>query len=429
VGAVSQPIGGRSYMADEVLAINLSPRGASRARKLGFQVHGQVGAGGRRGQNVTRLVAPRGMGAMKARTMLGHDLPPGEQIALNQIHHPYRVANKDNQTREPSQPIGRRSWAGCPPHRCFARRVIRWHDTVQSCTEGLRIGVIDTHIDQAHPAFSRAKLSIGDFVSEGRKVASSWHGTGVTALLAGDPRSGTPGLIPNAQFYEAGIFFQDSTGETATDTFSVLSALEWMEAFDVQIINMSFSGPKDELIQKTIRRMAKRGVLFIAAAGNDGPTVKPNYPAAYPEVVSVTAVTRELHSYAYANRGERIDVAAPGVNIWSAIPLGRAGYHTGTSFAAPYATAVLATVYNSGPSKRKEDVLNRLTIQDLGAPGRDAVYGRGLITAPTRCGKPGGGIAQVPADQITPNTALPSRHPTAADTEATYVPSGSPSFR
>ncbi len=174
----------------------------------------------------------------------------------------------------------------------------------------------------------------------------------------------------------------------AADTISLLKALDWMRSFDVKIINMSFSGPRDDLVADAIERMSESGVVFVAAAGNEGPTAEPSYPAAYPEVIAVTAVTKDLRNYRYANRGYHIDVAAPGVDIWTAAPGGRAGYHSGTSFAAPHVTAVLAVEPPETLKQRKAELLDDLAVMDLGPEGRDPIYGRGLLLAPSECTPP-----------------------------------------
>ena len=114
---------------------------------------------------------------------------------------------------------------------------------------------------------------------------------------------------------------------------------------------MSLAGPKDAFLGKTVREMSAEGVVFVAAAGNGGPAAAPSFPAAYDEVIAVTAVDRRLKSYVYATRGSHIDLAAPGVEIWAALPGGREGTLTGTSFAAPYVTAVIAAMYASNESK------------------------------------------------------------------------------
>lgn len=256
---------------------------------------------------------------------------------------------------------------------------------MQTCSKGLRVGIIDTGVDHQHPAFAEGRLRLGSFQPEGRSAAPNWHGTGVLGLLAGNPRSGTPGLIPQSEFYVADVFFGDGSGDFATDTVSLLKALDWMGAFDVTIVNMSFAGPKDDLVQRMIADMSAKGVVFVAAAGNDGPTAPPSFPAAYRQVVAVTAVDKDMRIYPYANRGNHIDVAAPGVGIWTAVPNAMEGYRTGTSFATPYVTAILASVARSVPRRQKGDLLQLLTTIDLGAPGRDPIYGQGLLLAPSAC--------------------------------------------
>lgn len=375
---------------NEILAVNLSPSGAAHARKLGFGVRGAMHMSNLSG-NITSLIPPPGMSAKQARNLLQRDRP-NEQFAVNQRYTFYQLARKDmvyqDEHTEPAQHA-----AACDGDKCFGRQVIRWRKDIQSCVKNLRIGVIDTQIDHEHPAFSGIAIHLGEFLPNGEKPAPSWHGTGVFGLLAGNPNSGTPGLVPQADFYVASIFFQDENGEIATNTYNLLNALEWMNSFDVKIINMSFSGPRDELIEKAIVRMSKQGVIFVAAVGNDGPSTSPSYPAAYDPVVAVTAVNKELRNYPYANRGERIDVAAPGVKIWSAVPNAREGYHTGTSFAVPFVTASIATLYKSGHAN-KQELLNRLEVIDLGPTGRDAIYGRGLMVAPSTCEGTGKAVAQ-----------------------------------
>ena len=144
--------------------------------------------------------------------------------------------------------------------------------------------------------------------------------------------------------------------------------------------------------------MSARGVLFVAAAGNGGPNAAPSYPAAYEQVIAVTAVDKNLRGYIHANHGDYIDVAAPGVEIWTALPGVLEGYQSGTSFAAPHVTAILAAVHGRVQDKSKEGFLKALAIRDLGQAGRDRVYGRGLVLAPIACSpgdEPSGWITDV----------------------------------
>jgi subtilisin family serine protease len=99
----------------------------------------------------------------------------------------------------------------------------------------------------------------------------------------------------------------------------------------------------------------------------------------------VTAVNKNLQNYRYANRGDYIDIAAPGVAIWTALPGAQQGYHSGTSFATPYVTAALAAMYPRIAGQKADDALRSLQFRDRGEPGDDPVYGRGLLLAPASC--------------------------------------------
>jgi subtilisin family serine protease len=149
--------------------------------------------------------------------------------------------------------------------------------------------------------------------------------------------------------------------------------------------------------------MSAQGFVFVAAAGNDGPAADPAYPAAYPQVIAVTAVGKDMRNYPYANRGPHIDVAAPGVGVWTAVPGSREGYRSGTSFAAPFATAVLSLVSQDRPITRKETLLEEAKISPLSPRGGDPIYGRGLLQAPQTCFPGTGRIAdRAPQTEVAP---------------------------
>ncbi len=206
--------------------------------------------------------------------------------------------------------------------------------------------------------------------------------------------------------YDCGdVFFADEDGEPATDTISLLRGIDWLKKKGARVVNMSLSGPADDVIRSAIDQMAKSGVIFVAAAGNGGPGAPPSYPAAYEPVIAVTAVNKKMSGYRYANQGSYIDLAAPGVDIWTTLPGAQQGYHTGTSFAAPYVTAALATVYRGLNGTTKAHVLQQVAYRDLGEPGRDEIYGNGLLQAPSSCG-PQNIAKTAPAD--LPPVAIPA---------------------
>lgn len=375
-----------------ILARNLTTQTLKSAADLGLKVKSSR-TFGVIGTTVTQLVVPPHLDIAQARAAL-QQLAPDTALSFNQQYRLYPQAKGENArpSLEPAKPSG-----GCTPDRCYGASAIGWQGELGTCARDLKIGVIDTGIDWSHPALNNdpGRINFGTIGPEKRVAGNDLHGTGVLALLAGDPKSSTPGLVPRAKFYVADIFFADEGGLPISTTMHLLEALDLMDGLQVQIINLSLSGPKDDLVQAAIAKMSRTrtvggvtrpGTIFIAAAGNGGPGAPPSYPAAYAEVVAVTAVGRDLRSYRRANQGDYIDIAAPGVDIWTALPDGRQGFQTGTSFAAPYVTAVVASVYRSLPrAHTKIAVLQRLPVQDLGTPGPDRIYGRGLVNAPASC--------------------------------------------
>ncbi len=385
------PISPGSYMPQEVLALGLSSAGSIRARQLGFS-SSDTGLEQEEGTLVT-LYAPEGLDALQAIALLRRELPR-ESFHLNRIYRPYHTATTGDPDGKPQTDHGGSQGGGkCPGDRCYSRTAIGWKDKFADCARGINVGVIDTDVDLKHPTFADQKIIRKAFLAEGKRSSPNAHGTGILALLAGRPDSTTPGLIPEARFFVANVFFTDDNGETITDTVSLLKSLEWMNASAARLVNMSFSGPEDDLVETRLRAMRAQGFVFAAAAGNEGPAAAPTYPAAYPEVVAVTAVAKDMHIYASANRGRYIDLAAPGVDIWTAIPDAREGYRTGTSFATPFATAVLALQRPEMMSAPKDKMLDQLRTVKLGSQGRAEIYGRGLLQAPGECPDTGAALS------------------------------------
>jgi subtilisin family serine protease len=311
-----------------------------------------------------------------------------------------------------AQGVRQATIGGCSPERCYGPGIIGWQQKLRACAKDARIGVIDTSADVGHPALKGRRIEFGDFLPKGVEPAAGAHGTGVLTILAGNPNSGTPGLIPDAHFFAANVYRSDEGGQPVADTLTLLKAIDWMGASHVAVVNMSLSGPNDKLLERAIADMSARGVVFVAAAGNGGPGAPPSYPAAYADVVAVTAVDKNLRGYIHANHGEYIDIAAPGVDIWTALPNALEGYQSGTSFAAPHVTAILAAVQGRVRDKTKEGYLRVVSTRDLGPPGRDNIYGRGLALAPAACShdeNPGGWITSVVEPSPTTSPSIISR--------------------
>ncbi len=371
----------------EVLAPRLSPKSLARAEALGFTNNGTISLPAL-SLGYTRLLVPDGMTAQQGKDLLRREIP--ELAAeVNHTYTLYRSAATGDTNGEILSSVPAPMATPCGTDRCFASHAIRWQQSLQSCSRSVSVGIIDTAIDETHPAFSHRRIEVRrEKVTSLMTVSAKspdWHGTGVAALLAGDLQSTTPGLVPDAKYLVADVFFPGADGQPISNTSNLLEALNWLETKGVNVINMSLAGPHDELLKNAVAALARKGIIVVAAVGNEGPTAPATYPSGYDEVIAVTAVTKDMTGYRYANRGKHVDVAAPGVGIWTAMPGGRAGYQSGTSFAAPYVTAVVASIYNSLPTKTKAEALARLTYVDLGAHGRDPIYGRGLVIAPSSC--------------------------------------------
>ena len=240
----------------------------------------------------------------------------------------------------------------------------------------LRIGIIDSSIDRRHNAFANASITTQRFVDNDSPPNA--HGTAIASIIASnDPQA--LGLAPSAQIYAAEVFdHNEQQGEFAS-TVSLIKALSWLMTQDVSVINISLAGPSNRLLETALTRVREKGVLAIAAAGNGGPMAQPMYPAAYPEVVAVTATDDRGRAFRLANRGEYVDIAAPGVNIRHAQAGGGFAASSGTSYAVPFVTVAAARLLQS--TAEPALMLDALyaSARDIGAPGRDHIYGYGQL--------------------------------------------------
>lgn len=412
-------IGNNNHATSEILGVRLNSKAVQVLQGLGFTVPPQP----KTAFDILLLTTPPGMGADAAQAMLRKEMPK-EKFETNKFYRNIQTRSATGNAHSVTEASPRLT---CTGSRCVARELIKWSpESLNGCTSGIAVGVLDTGLDVNHPAFARPITN--SFIPEGRTPAPTWHGTAVYALLAGNARSGTPGLIPNASIYHGNVFYTDATGEVATDTHTLLSALDWMDRAGVKVVNMSFAGPRDQLMEEAIAKLSAKGMMFVAAVGNEGPTAEPAYPAAYRQVVAVTAIKADRRVYPFANRGRHIDLSAPGVDIWTAVPGGREGFYTGTSFAAPFATALVATLYRENPTPLKEKLLARLDYDDLGLPGRDSTYGRGLALAPRTCA-PAPLVADKPAPPPSWGTTSIDKTIDRASTRPSTPPTVSAGFR
>lgn len=250
----------------------------------------------------------------------------------------------------------------------YGQALTGWHSQ-PGCGEGATLGILDTAVEADHPALVGADLVQRSFLPSGVAMPSSDHGTAIAALLLGNGDEGIAGLLPAARLYAAAVF-RGRGDDVETDTALLLQALDWLAGEQVPVIAMSLGGPRNQLLEMVLRQLHQRGMRLAAAVGNDGRRAAPRWPAAQPEVLAVTAVDARKRLYRRANRGDEVELAAPGVDLWTARAGGGQGYVTGTSFAVPFVAAALT---------RQEAAALLAGAEDLGEPGPDPLYGAGLL--------------------------------------------------
>ena len=237
--------------------------------------------------------------------------------------------------------------------------------------------MIDTPLDPAAPGLAAARLTTRDFTGG---APADQHGTAVAELLAG------PGRLTGVRLHHAAVVGPVPGRPPAAGVDDIVRALDWLASEDVRLVNVSLAGPYNKILDRGLAAAAAQGMTIVAASGNDGGDAPPRWPAAFPGAIAVTAVDADLAPYRRAPRGEWLDFAAPGVDVY--VPMAGGGrYLSGTSIAAAFVTAIAAAGVSEGNSGGAAAVRERLTEGsiDLGPAGPDDTFGRGLPTAPAAC--------------------------------------------
>lgn len=250
------------------------------------------------------------------------------------------------------------------------------------CHRPVKIGMIDTAIQLEHPAFSASvnnhKIITKNFLEETLPEPEA-HGTAVAGLLVGKGDELIP-FTPDASLYAASVFYSRNDYAQGATMMSLVRALNWLMMEKVSVINMSLTGPDNQILAKAIDKTLSQGIAVVAAVGNEGPAVAVMYPAAYPGVIAATAVDSNHKIYRWANRGYQVYFAAPGVSVLTARSDGEYGHESGTSMAAPVISAYVACELVNNNSLKDALVGLQTRALDLGEPGRDPVFGFGLLS-------------------------------------------------
>ena len=178
-------------------------------------------------------------------------------------------------------------------------------------------------------------------------------------------------------------------------SMNIVKGLEWAVQQGAQIINMSFAGPRDPILEQAIRSLRDRGIILIAASGNAGAKSPPLFPAADPNVIAVSATDQDDKTYKNAVRGRHVAIAAPGVDILVPAPEGGYQLTTGTSVAAAHISGVVALMLERNPRLTPNDIRNILATSARKLPqGRNEI-GAGLVDPVQAISKSGPKQAEV----------------------------------
>jgi subtilisin family serine protease len=281
--------------------------------------------------------------------------------------------------------------------------------------------VIDSGIDVAHPELADAVAE--SFDALGAKEGPHVHGTGIAGVIVAHGR--LMGSAPKARILAIRAFGAAPSGAEST-SFVILKSLDFAASHGAQIVNMSFAGPKDPLLERGIAAAATKGMVLVAASGNAGPKSPPLYPAANPDVIAVSATDAHDRLFAASNRGGHIAVAAPGVDIFLPAPDGKYQMTSGTSFSAAYISGLAALMMARKPELVPAEVRAILmkTARDLGLPGRDDLFGAGeadayrAVTAVLDTAPVAAAPGQPPAEKVEESPAIPATRDLAPATAA-----------
>ncbi|HXU03263.1 MAG TPA: S8 family serine peptidase [Polyangia bacterium] len=271
--------------------------------------------------------------------------------------------------------------------------------------KGVIVAVIDTGVSKVADLGETKFVDGYNFVSNNANAADDHgHGTHVAGTIAESTNNklGVAGVAYGASIMPIKVLSARGSGSVA----GITQGIRWAADHGANVINMSLGGPtKMGSMANAVKYARDKGVVIIAAAGNDG-RGRVGYPAAYPGVVAVAATQFDESTTFYSNWGKEIDVAAPGGNtrvdqngdgkpdgvLQHTIVPGNTSqtdylWFMGTSMASPHAAGVAALIMGAGV--KKPDAVEEILLGTARKPkgesatgGRvDDHYGAGIVNA------------------------------------------------
>lgn len=250
--------------------------------------------------------------------------------------------------------------------------------------EGLKVAVLDTGFDKSHPDLVGNIRGGANFTTSNQE---DWqdrqgHGSHCAGIIgAVDNSIGVIGVAPAVELYGVKVLGDNGSGNIEW----IIRGIDWCIQQGIDIISMSLGcgtnpGPS---LHDAIKRARAAGIIVVAASGNEA--TQCGWPAAYPEVIAVGAVDPAFDKASFSNFGKEVDVAAPGVNIYSTYMNSSYAKLSGTSMATPMVSGAVALIQSlcrsMGVKGTPEKILEMLDTRsvDLGEKGKDQDFGAGML--------------------------------------------------
>ncbi|MFD2614558.1 S8 family peptidase [Paenibacillus gansuensis] len=243
----------------------------------------------------------------------------------------------------------------------------------------VKVAVIDTGIDYSHPDL-RHNIAGGINLIQRSMLPhdDNGHGTHIAGTIAAAGQyHGIVGVAPRAVIHPVKSF--DKHGAALVS--DIILGIDWCVRNNIDIINMSFGmRTRSEALLQAVRNAYNAGVIIVASSGNEGKKLSMDYPAKYPQTISVGAVGKDHHIAPFSNRNRKIDVFAPGEKILSAWPRGKYNEMSGTSMATSHVSGLIALLLAAKPGLKPDAIREMLKKSSLPVRGAK-VKGSGRIDA------------------------------------------------
>lgn len=245
---------------------------------------------------------------------------------------------------------------------------------------GVSVAVVDSGVDAHHPTLKGRVLAGADFSGGGQasigdgRVDNYGHGTQMASLIVAHGK--VQGVAPGAVI----VPVRDAEGGESSAA-RIGEGIRWAAEHQVDVISISAGVDDDPRLREAIDIALSRGIVVVAGVGNTDKHSSVMFPAAYPGVIGVCAVDKAGNHAPISVQGHEVDLCAPGERISSALPGNSYGLGTGTSSATALVAGAAALVRSKFPNLSAAEVVQRLTATatDKGVPGRDPVYGYGVV--------------------------------------------------